>query len=63
MRVGIDLGTTYSLVAKTELDGRVILLPDNSDQDIFHTPSVVHLSGHLAMVGTWRRRCWNRTRS
>ena len=63
MRVGIDLGTTYSLVAKTELDGRVILLPDNSDQDIFHTPSVVHLSGHLRWSAPWRRRCWNRTRS
>lgn len=52
MRVGIDLGTTYSLIAKTEVDGRVILLPDNSDNDTFHTPSVVHVSGGSAMVGT-----------
>jgi molecular chaperone DnaK (HSP70) len=52
MRVGIDLGTTYSLVAKTDPDGRAILLPDNSDSDTFHTPSVVLLSGGSAIVGS-----------
>lgn len=52
MRVGIDLGTTYSLIARTENNGRAVLLPDNSDSELFHTPSVVLLNGPNAAVGT-----------
>ena len=51
MIVGIDLGSTYSLVARLDMDGSPILLPDYHEADVFHTPSVVHLSGRTAYVG------------
>lgn len=51
MKVGIDLGTTYSLVARMESNGIPILLPDQTDQDVFHTPSVVLVTNNCAFVG------------
>lgn len=51
MKVGIDLGTTYSLIAKMEPDGRPVLMPDYSDADTVHTPSAVHIAGNSAFVG------------
>ena len=51
MRVGIDLGTTYSLVARLDSGGLPLLLPDRSFKDTIYTPSAVHLSGSGAFVG------------
>jgi molecular chaperone DnaK (HSP70) len=51
MRVGIDLGTTYSLVARMDAEGRPILVPDHVESDVFHTPSVVHITQNAAFVG------------
>ncbi len=53
MRVGIDLGTTYSLVAEMDVEGRPRLIPDCSDPDLVHTPSAVHITAEgNAFVGT-----------
>src|SRR5574341_1488044 len=52
MRVGIDLGTTYSLAARMDAEGRPALIPDHSDSEVFHTPSVVHIAGNAAYVGS-----------
>lgn len=51
MRVGIDLGTTYSLIARMGSHGTPMLLPDNVDHDVFHTPSVVAILNKAALVG------------
>jgi molecular chaperone DnaK (HSP70) len=51
MRVGIDLGTTYSLTARMDAEGRPALVPDATEPDAYHTPSVVHISGGAAFVG------------
>ena len=51
MRVGIDLGTTFSLISTLEKDGRAVLLPDNSFKDIYSTPSAVLLTERNASVG------------
>ena len=52
MRVGIDLGTTYSLAARMDAEGRPALIPDHSDSEVFHTPSVVHIATNAAYVGS-----------
>jgi molecular chaperone DnaK (HSP70) len=52
MIVGIDLGTTYSLVARMSPSGAPMLLPDHSEHDVFHTPSVVHIGPNFAAVGS-----------
>ena len=53
MRVGIDLGTTYSLVAEMDVEGQPHLIPDCSDPDLVHTPSAVHITPEgNAFVGT-----------
>ncbi len=52
MRVGIDLGTTYSLIAEMGVDGKPALIPDYADAELVHTPSSVHISGCNAFVGT-----------
>ncbi|HVO11181.1 MAG TPA: Hsp70 family protein [Vicinamibacteria bacterium] len=52
MRVGIDLGTTYSLIAEMGVEGRPTLIPDCSDPELVHTPSSVHIAGCNAFVGT-----------
>ncbi|HET7746260.1 MAG TPA: Hsp70 family protein [Vicinamibacteria bacterium] len=51
MNVGIDLGTTYSLIARMDAEGRPALLPDYTDPEVVHTPSVVHLAPGAAYVG------------
>jgi molecular chaperone DnaK len=51
MRVGIDLGTTYSLIARMGSHGTPLLLPDHVEQDVFHTPSVVGITNRSALVG------------
>ena len=51
MNIGIDLGTTYSLVAKLEPEGIPLLVPDSEDREIVHTPSVVLIGERCAFVG------------
>ncbi len=51
MKVGIDLGTSYSLVARTHPDGSTTLVPDFRDHERLHTPSVVLVTGGSAFVG------------
>src|SRR5689334_2164748 len=51
MQVGVDLGTTYSLVARVDHEGRPTLLPDHAERDVVHTPSVVYVNGRTAFVG------------
>lgn len=51
MRAGIDLGTTYSLIARVHTDGSPILMPDVQDGETLHTPSVVHVGADGAYVG------------
>lgn len=52
MKIGIDLGTSYSLVARTHPDGSTTLIPDFRDPEQLHTPSVVLITGGSAFVGT-----------
>lgn len=51
MYIGIDLGTTFSLAATVGRNGAPILLPDNSNKNLFHTPSAVYLEGETAFIG------------
>ncbi|MCL4819325.1 MAG: Hsp70 family protein [Vicinamibacteria bacterium] len=51
MKAGIDLGTTFSLVARMDLAGRPALIPDHADPELLHTPSAVHLAQGAAFVG------------
>jgi len=51
MKIGIDLGTSYSLVARMDSDGVASLIPDAGKLDRFHTPSVVVVAGGSAYVG------------
>src|SRR3954471_12618956 len=49
MRIGIDLGTTYSAVPALDEAGRPVTLP-NRDGALL-TPSAVYLAGDDAVVG------------
>jgi molecular chaperone DnaK len=51
MKVGIDLGTTFSLIARVGAQGLPALFPDRHDASQFQTPSVVHIEGDQALVG------------
>ncbi len=51
MNVGVDLGTTYSLIARISLDGSPTLIPDYAEESVVHTPSVVHIAHRSAFVG------------
>jgi molecular chaperone DnaK len=51
MNVGIDLGTTFSLIAQKNDKGVPALFPDLHDANLFRTPSVVHVAGGSALVG------------
>lgn len=51
MLIGIDLGTTFSLAATVGRNGEPILLPDNSNKNLFHTPSAIHIDGETAYIG------------
>lgn len=51
MKTGIDLGTTFSLIAHLDRTGVPVLLPDNTFKDVFSTPSAVHIADRNAAVG------------
>ncbi len=51
MLIGIDLGTTFSLAATIGRNGEPILLPDNTNKNLFHTPSAIHIEGDTAYIG------------
>lgn len=51
MKVGIDLGTCYSVTARMQPDGSAILIPDARDEERFNTPSVVLISDGSAYIG------------
>lgn len=51
MIIGIDLGTTFSLAATVGRNGEPILLPDNSNKNLFHTPSAIYIEGETAYIG------------
>ncbi len=49
--LGIDLGTTYSLVASLNVQGVPTLFPDYHDANEFRTPSVIHVGEEGCLVG------------
>jgi molecular chaperone DnaK len=51
MHVGIDLGTTYSMIAHVDAHGTPVLFPDLREAERFRTPSVVHVGQEGALVG------------
>jgi molecular chaperone DnaK len=51
MHVGIDLGTTFSLIARVDAHGIPVLFPDRHEAERFKTPSVVHIGPEGALVG------------
>jgi len=51
MKLGIDLGTTYSLVAALNAQGVPVLVPDRHRAAELRTPSAVHIAGSEALVG------------
>lgn len=50
--LGIDLGTTYSLVSHMNDHGQPTLFPDYHDANEFRTPSVVHIGEEGCFVGS-----------
>lgn len=50
--LGIDLGTTYSLVAHMNDHGQPTLFPDFHDANEFRTPSIVHIGPEGCFVGS-----------
>ena len=50
--LGIDLGTTFSLVAYMNDHGQPTLFPDFHNANEFRTPSVVHIGTEGCFVGT-----------
>ena len=51
MIVGIDLGTTSSLISYINSAGIPTLVPSRRDPQRFQTPSVVHIGDRGAIVG------------
>jgi molecular chaperone DnaK len=51
MNAGIDLGTTYSLVAHVNAHGQPAVFPDAQDASLFRTPSVVYVGAEGCFVG------------
>lgn len=51
MIVGIDLGTTFSLVSYVNTKGVPVLCPSRRDPQRFQTPSVVHIGERGCIVG------------
>jgi molecular chaperone DnaK len=51
MHVGIDLGTTFSLIARVDARGIPVLFPDRHEAERFKTPSVVHIGPEGVLVG------------
>ena len=48
---GIDLGTTYSMIAHVNAYGQPALFPDLLDASQFRTPSVVHMGKQGCLIG------------
>lgn len=59
MKVGIDLGTTYSLISFMNTDGKPAIIPDSYDIDNVVTPSIVHIGNNIAAVGHHVRMMMN----
>ena len=51
INLGIDLGTTFSLVSYVNPHGIPALFPDYHDANEFRTPSVVHIGEEGCLVG------------
>lgn len=51
MKVGIDLGSTFSLAARVDAEGTAVLVPDAANPESYATPSVVHVARSQAWVG------------
>jgi molecular chaperone DnaK len=51
MIVGIDLGTTFSLISYVNTSGVPTLIPSRRDPQRFQTPSVVHIGERGCIVG------------
>lgn len=51
MIVGIDLGTTFSLISYVNSMGTPTLVPTRRDGQRFQTPSVVHIGERGCLVG------------
>lgn len=51
MKAGIDLGTSYSLIAKVTAAGQSELIPDATFKSKISTPSVIHLAEKKALIG------------
>jgi len=51
MNVGIDLGTSYSLISRMNPDGSTSLISDAREEERFHTPSSVIILEGSAFVG------------
>lgn len=48
---GIDLGTTFSLIAQVNAHGQPTLFPDVHDANLFRTPSLMHVAAGGCLVG------------
>jgi len=51
MKVGIDLGTTFSLITQMGSGGSVIYIPDITYRQNLFTPSIVNFNEEMALVG------------
>lgn len=51
MKAGIDLGTTYSLIAQLRPDGRPMAIPDLHFPEDYATPSAIYLTEGGALAG------------
>jgi molecular chaperone DnaK len=51
--VGIDLGTTHSVIARLDSNGSAVTIPNRAGESL--TPSVVYLDGNMARVGETAR--------
>lgn len=51
MTIGIDLGTTFSLVSRLQYDGRIVFAPDVTFPGEIQTPSTIWLGRGIALAG------------
>lgn len=51
IHLGIDLGTTFSIVSHVNAQGVPTLFPDYHDANEFRTPSVAHIGTDGTLVG------------
>ena len=52
--VGIDLGTTNSLVAYVDVDGKPVVVRDADGKNAL-VPSVIWLNGEQTVIGDWQK--------